>query len=90
MRRGQKRRSQPWRAGSENANVRAGQDDSTLEALLVNFLGLPDGSTFMVSPTAMAVTPDAAMYMSAVLDIVRGDQPRLIAALNRIARRGCM
>jgi len=91
MRRGQKRRSQPWRAGSENANVRAGQVDSTLESLLVNFMALPDNSTFMVTDTVMAMTTDARMYLTAITEIIEdGGQPRLKAALNRIARRGCM
>lgn len=91
MRRGQKRRSQPWRAGSETANVRAGHCDSTLESLLVNFMALPENSTFMLTDTVMAVSTDARMYLAAITDIIKdGGEPRLKAALNRIARRGCI
>jgi hypothetical protein len=54
-------------------------------------MALPENSTFMVTDTVMAMTTDAKMYLTAITEIIKdGGQPRLKAALNRIALRGCM
>ena len=86
MRRGQKRRSQPWRAGSENANVRAGQADSTLESLLVNFMALPDNSTVMVTDTVMAVAD--SVYTALRPMLAASPSGQMIALTTPYGRRG--
>jgi hypothetical protein len=89
----QKRRSQPWRAGSGNADAnRVAREDHILDGLVVNMLALPPGHVFEIPDGRVAVTAEANEILTAIRNIcgpyAGGGEQRVLAAMNRIAHRG--
>lgn len=86
----QKRRSQPWRAGSGNADAnQVAREDRILDELVVKMLALPPGHVFEIPDGRVAVTAEANEILTAIRDICgafQSGQHRMQAALNRIGR----